>query len=330
MSASSHPLISLVTVTYQSAAEVQGALDSARTAAAAAGHPLELIVVDNASTDGSADVAASAAPDATVVRNTDNRGFGVASNQAFELARGELLLLLNPDARLEPAALGTLVAWLAAEPGAALAAPSIVGPGTVESAGMAPGIRSFAGHYLLVNRILPGGGRGPWRGFALPRQRGPQPVEVDWASAAAVLLRTEAVRAVGGFDPTIFLYGEDIELCGRLRRAGWTLWLVPAARAHHRIGGSQAVVSTRWVDGLHRLYARRSGRLRLATFDTILALGLAARAIRARVRTTRGDRDHVRRMGAGARRAARLAGIALAGRAISADQPPTSPPSQAS
>jgi GT2 family glycosyltransferase len=330
------PLVSLVTVTYQSARDIEEAIGSARAAAALAGCTLHVIVVDNASLDGSAEVAKAAAPDGIVIRNPENLGFGAASNQGIAVATGDHLLLLNPDARLQPDALGLLLAFMNANPEAALAAPSIQGPGGVESAGMAPGLRSFLGQYLLFNRVLPGGGQGAWRGFGLPRRRDTHPVPVEWASAAAVLLRADAIRAVGGFDPSIFLYGEDIELCERLRGRGWSLWLVPAARAWHQIGASQAGISTRWVDGLHRLYGRRAGRVRLALFDGILALGLGLRAVAARLRppdrtgTGAGDPVHARRMAAGARRATRLALVALAGRAASDPQAPASSRNQAS
>ena len=220
-------------------------------------------------------------------------------------AAGDAWLLLNPDARLAPDALEPLLRVLEAAPDAAMAAPGIDGPGSAESAGMLPGIRSGLGHFLFLNRIPLLGGRGAWRGFQLPRQAG-GPVTVEWASAAAVLVRPSAVREIGGFDPRYFLYGEDTDLGARLGAAGHRAWLVPHARASHAIAASSPTVSTRWLDGLDDwLRASGAGRPRRAAFQLIAMAGLAIRAVAGRSR----DRDarHVRRQAVGARRAGSLA-----------------------
>jgi GT2 family glycosyltransferase len=275
------PDVSVIVVTYQSSAHVRRALESARLAASTGGMSLEVIVADNASTDGTLDVVESVDPTARLIRRTVNDGFGVANNDAFAIARGGTWVLLNPDAELSEGALRSLREFLDAHPRAGVAAPSIAGPGRVESAGMRPGLRSMAAHLLLLNRLaarmLGPNSLSPWLGFAIPRGSR-EPRRVEWASAAAVALRPEAVRAVGGFDPAIFLYGEDIDLCERLATAGWESWLVPSARASHLIAGSQGRVSSGWIDGLDRLYGRRAGRLRLVAFDLLLAVGLGLRA----------------------------------------------------
>jgi N-acetylglucosaminyl-diphospho-decaprenol L-rhamnosyltransferase len=316
--------VSIITVTFNSSDLVVDALRSAVRAAEAAGFEPEVVVVDNASADGSADIMAEALPTARIIRNATNVGFGVANNEAFEVATGDMWLLLNPDARLDPGAIGTLGLFLTEHPAAAAAAPSIRGPGQVESAGMLPGIRSFIGHYLFVNRLIPAGRGGPWRGFALPRRPGFEPRRVEWASAAALALRPAAVAAVGGFDRHIFLYGEDIDLCQRLGAAGWQVWLVPAAGAEHTIGGSHAGVSTRWIDGLHAyLAARRNGFVvRLA--DLLLAIGLAGRALASR-RDTAEAQLHGRRLAAAARRALRLAISGVRGDDVSEAPDPLRP-----
>jgi len=303
--------ISVIVVTFQSRHLVVAALSSAVAAAEASGLGYELIVVDNASADGTADAVADAFREATVIRNPTNRGFGQANNQAFEIARGDYLLLLNPDAELERISVSRLVGFLRETPGAVGAAPTILGPGRSESCGMLPGLRSMLGHYFFINRVVSFSVTSPWRGFAIPRWRSRGPVMVGWASAAVLLLRAEGVRAVGGFDESMFLYGEDIELCERLGKQG-TLWLVPEASAHHLIAGSQDRVTTRWIDALDRLYARRAGRFRLAAFDLVMAVGLAFRALFA----VAGSKDpeqalHRRRMAASARRCFVLALLAV-------------------
>jgi hypothetical protein len=307
----STPAISVVLVTYQSQSCVVAAIRSAVAAVEAAGLEYELLVVDNASTDGTAETVAATFPIATVVRNSDNRGFGQANNQAFDRALGEFLLLLNPDAELEVRSVARLVGFLRHTPSAVGAAPTIMGPGRSESCGMLPSLRSMIGHYFFLNRLFPFPANSSWRGFALPRTRSPRPILVGWASAAALMLRADVTRAVGGFDESFFLYGEDIELCERLGKHG-TLWLVPDAIAHHLIAASQGRVTTKWVDALDRLYARSAGRTKLAVFDLVMALGLGIRAALALSRSKDPETAlHRRRMTASARRCLALAFLAL-------------------
>jgi N-acetylglucosaminyl-diphospho-decaprenol L-rhamnosyltransferase len=307
--------VSVIIVTYQSAADVGDAIASARVAVDHAGVELELIVVDNASADESAVVAAAVEPRAIVIRNAVNVGFGAANNQAFEIATGDAWLLLNPDATVEAEALLTLLRFFDEHPQAAGVAPAVAGggareqsfgPGGAESAGMLPGIPSVMGHFLALNRLLPGDRGGRWRGFQLTRRPSLGPRRVEWASAAVLLLRPEAVRMVGSFDTSIFMYGEDVELGERLLKAGWQIWLVPEARAWHRIASSSSGVSTRWIDRLHEDVARRSRKPALRVFDVMLGLSLLARAA-----VTTGSRPperlHRRRMKAAGRRALALA-----------------------
>ena len=307
----SPPDVSAICVTYRSRTMAPDALRSVLAAASEANLRTELIVVDNASDDGTADAIAVEFPTATVIRNKANVGFGTANNQAFEVASGRWWLLLNPDARIGSAALGRLAMALADNPRLGAAGPSVggAGMGGAESAGMLPGIRSFVGHFLFVNRALPVGRGGPWRGFQVRPQVEDRLQPVEWISAAAVLLRPEAIREAGGFDPSIFLYGEDLDLGERLLGAGWGLALVPGARAVHSIGASQGPASTRWLDGIDRfLVRRRTAPWRRAGAMTVVAIGLALRAAAAGLRGG-GDaaQIHRRRMAAGARRAWQLA-----------------------
>ncbi len=305
------PDVSAISVTYRSAGWIEGALASAAAGATEAGLTIELIVVDNASDDGSADLVEAAFPSARVLRNSTNVGFGAANNQAFELARGRWWLLLNPDARVEPGALRTLVGTLEPEDALAVVAPSVRTPGTfgAENAGMLPGIRSLLGHFLFLNR-LPGTDRaGAWRGWML-RPQGPTGGrgEVEWASGAVLLARPEAVRSIGGFDASIFMYGEDIDLCARLLDAGWRIGLQPAARGSHAIGVSAPETSTRWVDGLDAYLARRGApRWRRAICLLVVSLGLAIRGIDLGSRSTDPAAVvHRRRMRRGSKRALAL------------------------
>lgn len=317
------PAVTVVVVTYNSRELAPGALDSALAAARSAGLTVELIVVDNASQDGTADRIAATHPHANIVRNERNVGFGAANNIAFERARGRHWLLLNPDAALAPESLRRLVQALNDDPRLAAAGPSIWGAGTggAEGAGELPGLRALAAHFLFLNRLLPGDRGGPWRGWQLRKRPGPALRPVSWLSAAVMVVRPEAIRAVGGFDPSIFLYAEDVDLGDRLSRAGWKLALVPSATAWHGLGMSQEPGSARWIGALDGYLARRRrGSLTRRTALFIIGVGLALRALAAAYGD---DRAHVLRMRAGAveafRRMVRLPPPALQGDQRSVD-----------
>lgn len=307
-------VVSIVCVSHQSRSYILGALASAQTSAQASGLDFEAIVVDNASTDGTADLVRAACPWVRLICNPVNVGFGRANNQAFELATGSILVLLNPDATLDPDAVAQLVTFLQQEPRAAAVAPSLRGPGSSESAGMLPGLRSIAGHFLLLNRLLPEDRGGAWRGLLLRRTPETGPRRVEWVSGAAMALDATAVRAVGGFDPGIFLYAEDLDLCERFAAAERSVWLLPSATGSHLTAGSQGRHSTGWVDGVHGYYRARSGRARLALFDFIMAGGLAVRGVGTGRGRSREELIHRRNMRAGARRAVSLLYASLAGR----------------
>lgn len=300
MSGSPEVDVTVITVTYNSARDVIDALNSTQAAAQEAGLRVQFVVVDNDSNDGSARVVRRTFPEAIVISNSVNTGFGRAANQAFKRATGRYWLLLNPDARVEKASLGALVS--AIETLSAGAVAPAIGEVGAESCGMSPGIRSLAGHFLFINRLMPGDRGGPWRGFQLRRRESGRPSPVDWASAAVLLLRPTAVNAVGGFDPSFFLYGEDIDLGLRLGRAGHRTWLVPSAKAFHRIAGSQGGVSTRWLDAIHAHYRREGNPRLLSIVDLILVAGLTIRAVAATLSRSKGA-VYRRRMRASAMRA---------------------------
>jgi GT2 family glycosyltransferase len=295
------PDLSIISVTFNSRDQILNALQSASAAASEVSLSHEVIVVDNASADGTPELVGRSLPAAILLRSERNVGFGAANNLAFERATGDRWLLLNPDARIDAACLRRLWATLAARPDVAAIAPSTAGPHTrVEDGGMLPGLRSIAGHFLFINRFLPADHGGRWRGLFVQR-RGPLVYELEWIGAAVMLARPEAIRVVGGFDPSIFLYGEDIDLGSRLGQAGWRLLLDPSARATHAIAGSQGGVSAGWVDGTLIVYGRAASRRRQLFAAAMMGLGLAIRVVASDQR----DPLHRRRMRTAALRALR-------------------------
>jgi GT2 family glycosyltransferase len=225
------PRVTVVTVTWQSAATLPGFL-----AACPAGLPV--IVVDNASTDGTPAAAEAARPGVRVIANPANLGFGAASNIGLDAVATEFALLANPDARLSEDAVATLIAAAEAHPGQLLYAPLLM-----DEAGRP--VRSW-------NAVQS-------RRAALPRDRDGEPwpegpVCVGFASGACLLFRpAQGLR----FDPGFFLFYEDDDLC---LRAGGAL-LEPAARVAHAGGRSSApALATTW----RKARAMAFSRLRFA------------------------------------------------------------------
>lgn len=196
-------------------------------------HPgLEVLVVDNASSDGSPAMLRAAFPEVRVLAQQTNLGFGAANNLAAASATGEALLLLNADAWLEPGALERLAARLDGEERLGLVAPRLLYPDGGRQFCWSPE-RGVLGEVL--QRL-----RNPWE--AQPWAHGwlarafARLAGYPWYTAACVLVRTAAFRAVGGFDESFFMYFEDVDLCLRLRRAGWRLAEEPAAVVRHAGG----------------------------------------------------------------------------------------------
>lgn len=207
-----------------------------------AGAPVEVLLVDNASTDGSQRRAVEAHPEVTLIQNAANRGFAAAVNQGLRVARGDLALLLNPDVVLAPTAIGRLAEFMAARPEAAAAGPRLLDPdGRVQgSARRDPSLLTgLAGRTARLTRWFP---TNPLSRREVPAlaHAGDEPMEVDWVSGACLLARRAAYEAVGLMDERFFLFWEDADWCRRFRAAGWKVYYVPAARAVHQVGASRA------------------------------------------------------------------------------------------
>ncbi len=180
----------------------------------------QVIVVDNASSDNTREIVRADFPQVVIVESPDNLGFGRANNLALQRTKTEFALLLNPDAALEPGALAALLEAATRHEDAALLAPLLH-----DEQGNT--LASFNRDLFVRRRKMP---------FIEPEGD----TCADFLSGAAWLLRMAAYTHVGGFDPALFFYCEDDDLCLRLRQAGYSLVLAPEARALHRLGKSSA------------------------------------------------------------------------------------------
>lgn len=188
----------------------------------------ELIVVDNASSDGSASLLRRR-EGVRLIANAENVGFARACNQGLRTSRGRYALLLNPDTRVVPGALEALVAFMDAHPEAGAAGPALLNPdGSLQpSGGEFPSLRQLLAIHPIVAGLLPA------PEHPLRRRDFSEVAEVDEVSGACMIVRRAAIDEVGLLDENFFLYFEDLDWCLRLKRAGWRVYHLPEARVIH-------------------------------------------------------------------------------------------------
>lgn len=272
------PAVSVIIVSYQSALVLTGCL----RALAHAGVAWEIIVVDNASTDGSAALIRREFPHVLLLENAVNRGFAAAANQGAALARGTYLLFLNPDTELGPGAIATISRALETNPRLGAVGCQVKNPdGTLQpSMGRFPTVANLIINRLpVVKRIVPSYFINvPWYYYAA---RSP-----DWIMGACLMVRKAAFTAVGGFDEEFFLYGEDVDLCYRLGQAGWQLAYLPNAWViHHDHGKTPSRRINKFFHlrrGLLRFYAKHYAPAALKRLKLLLRGELVLRQWRNR------------------------------------------------
>jgi GT2 family glycosyltransferase len=232
------PRLATVIVTFNSAATLPACLRALRDSAPAAGQ--EIVVVDNASEDGTADLVARDWPQVRLLRLARNLGFAAGNNAGIRATAGDRLLLVNPDAVLTPGALDTLMAALDRDPSVAIAGPRIVDAGGRTELSFGPMISPFAEAWQKL-RVRGLERAWPLIGAAVERQT-QRPGYPAWVSGACWLARRAPLEAAGLFDERFFLYTEDVDLCARVRSAGHRVAFVPDAVVRHTRGASRATV----------------------------------------------------------------------------------------
>ena len=243
-------LISVVIVSYNVRNNL---LDTVRTLFASQHVAIELIVVDNASIDGSAEAIAKAYPQATVIRNQENVGFGQASNCGIEKSSAELILLLNPDVLVDPDCLKRLSDFMLARQDAAAAGPRLLRPdGRPDLAARRGFPTPSAAFYRFagLSKLFPTSPR--FNRYNMGYLPADETQEIDSGTAACLMLRRSAVQQVGAFDPDYFMYGEDLDLCFRLKHRGWKIFYVPDAIAVHVKGASSRQRTAAMLHEFHR------------------------------------------------------------------------------
>ncbi|HXG01382.1 MAG TPA: glycosyltransferase family 2 protein [Bacteroidota bacterium] len=223
--------LSIVIVTWNSLDHLRRCLASLKESPPQA--RFELIVVDNASSDGTVEFLRAYDGDVRLIANTENRGFAAANNQAFEIARGRYVLLLNPDTVVHRGALDALVQFMDARADAAAAGPALRNEdGTLQQTGVRfPNNLNILFEALFLDRLFPrskifGRHKELYADASVPRR-------VEYVQGSCMIVRSDVMRKVGGLDERFFLYFEEVDWCKQMMQAGYGVYICPSAAVTH-------------------------------------------------------------------------------------------------
>jgi GT2 family glycosyltransferase/lipopolysaccharide/colanic/teichoic acid biosynthesis glycosyltransferase len=270
--------LSVIIVNYNVRVFLENALASVRKALD--GISSEVIVVDNASDDNSVEMVQKKFPEVNLIVNKNNMGFAAANNQALRVCHGEFVLLLNPDTVVQEDTFKTMLAFFEQHPQVGLAGCKILNPdGSLQ---------------LACRRSFPT----PWVGFTksiglsniFPRSKffgrynltylnPDETYEVDAVSGSFMFIRKKVVDNVGGLDEQFFMYGEDLDLCYRVKQAGWEIYYIPSTQVIHYKGQSVRRSDIDEVKVFYeamRIFTRKHFTKNLFV-DVIIRLGIALR-----------------------------------------------------
>jgi len=241
----------------------------------------EIIVVDNASTDGIADAIKSEFPEIRLVINTENRGFAAANNQGIEKAQGEHIFFLNPDTIVHPCSLDGLIKFMDDNNDVGACGPKLLNSdGTIQ-----PSVRRFptfraalyrhtAFRYLHLFR-------GQYNKWLMKDFKCDRRLDVEQLMGAALMVRRSIIDQLGSMDETFFMYYEEVDLCYRIKQAGWRIVYVPESEITH-LGGRSAgqIPSDKRImamASLLKFFRKHRGRFTTGVFTCIFKPALAVK-----------------------------------------------------
>lgn len=195
---------------------------------------LQVIVVDNCSQDNSVEMVRLNFPEVQMVTNTENVGFARANNQAFKMASGRYVLMLNSDTLVEPDAFDTMLTFMDQHTEAgAMGCKLLNADRTLQRSCWRgfPSLQMAAVDAFYLWKLMP---RLPWvRGVEISKQELDQVIQVDHLLGACILARRDMIEQIGGMDESIFLFYEETEWCYRIIKSGWKIYYVPTAQIVH-------------------------------------------------------------------------------------------------
>jgi N-acetylglucosaminyl-diphospho-decaprenol L-rhamnosyltransferase len=280
----SKPVVGVVTVGFESADVWPDFFASLSRSTV---KPKAVVVIDN-SPKAPTELSVLYKGNLVVKHRPENPGYGAAINEGVSLLPSDctVIVMCNPDISFEPQALQRAVDALLAHPTAGIAGPAVINPdGSIyPSARAFPGVRVGIGHAILGEVWK----QNPWTQRYLGVYEGDDVRIVDWLSGSCLVAEKEALDQVGGFDPEYFMFLEDVDLCFRLKRAGWRSLYVPSARIEHSGGHS---TKSRMAD-MVKVHHESARRFLFRLYDKpvywplrqVLRLGLGVRSVLARIK----------------------------------------------
>ncbi|MBA2954234.1 glycosyltransferase [Nocardioides sp. MAH-18] len=276
------PTVAVVVITYNSAADLPACLDSLRNGGAEGVDLTDVVVVDNASSDASVELAkATTGLPISVVQLLENAGYAAGVNAGVDAVRGrppEAVMVLNPDCRLLPGALATLARALHV-PGRGVVAPRLINPdGTLQpSLRRVPTLRGVVVEAVLGGRVADRLDVGE---LVFAEEQHARAGVTPWATGAALLMDWQLLESVGPWNEDFLLYSEETEYLLRAGDHGWSTWYEPAAVVEHRGGDSGINPSLAALLTVNRvvLFEQRRGSVAGRMYSAALVLGMAIRA----------------------------------------------------
>jgi GT2 family glycosyltransferase len=238
--------------------------------------PAEIVVIDNASTDGSREML-EGRQEIVLIPNSANLGFGQAANQGILTSSAPYVLILNVDTELMDGSIRTMETFLDDHPETALVAPQLLFPDLrlQRSCRSFPTVPGLFLYLSFLDHLIPSAYRADEKAHASARQ-------VDQPMGAAMMIRRAALDRVGMFHPDFHLYMEDVDLCERMKSHGWSIFYLPEARVIHHAGGSSGQDWERsqkqFLQSVLLYFRSRSSPFRIAVLKCSLSLALLIRA----------------------------------------------------
>jgi len=290
--------LSVIIVSYNTAELLRGCLrlviDSLEYAPEAIADGYEIIVVDNASSDGSAAMVQAEFPQVQLIQNDANAGFAAANNQAIRQSSGRYLLLLNPDTVVFRDTIPKLMAFLDSHPEVGMVTGMLLNPdgsfqhGSFRFPNLWMSFFDFFpfNHRLIASRL---NGRYPPSAYR-------SPFEIDHPLGACMMVRREVVEQVGPLSEEFFMYCEEIDWCLRIKKVGWLIYCQPEAKIVHFVAQSTRQFRDRMFVELHhsrfRLFKKHYSIFFQRAAKGIVALGIGREMLRAAHAYRQGKLSH--------------------------------------
>jgi len=245
----------------------------------------EVVIVDNASTDNSIEVLKKEFPYVQLVKNDKNIGFTKANNQAIKEAKGEYILLLNPDTIVvDQNIFKNWIAFMDNHPEAGASGCKLIyqdGSHQVGDAGFKPTFRTIFNFSFLLSKIMPM----QFKGIFLNYNKLNSHIEVDWICGADFLIRKSIIEKVGLMNEDIFMYADDIEWGCRIREYGYKIFYLPQMEIIHLQGGSAkkqdkiSKFSYLWLNNIRLLYRCYNKYQPIVLYDLVISSAFLLRSV---------------------------------------------------